>query len=366
MRREDIACLLVSSVLNHAVRYLGFFDSELQGRGSGSPQVVSALLPLEGEPVLFIQTFTAASYMLPRAKSASCIDDVRLVGGGNQHVLELVAEQLKGWKLDRTKLGLAGDEIDWAERLFFPHSLPDCTLVDANRLLNELRIVKEPEEIELMRRSAAIGDAAMEEVQKSIAPGMTDYEIYSVGECAMRRQGGTEESFVLLGIGPSDNPMLMKGLNGFRLKKGDVLVYETLPFYHDYNTELAVTFSIGKPSEDQSRAATACQVALDAGMAEIKPGVHTAAVVESSLKQFRKYGWDSYTHTPGHFMGLDNYEGPSLRNPDLVLEPGMIFSFHPNVVVANKVTEEICAIVLVTEKGLEVLNKFQPMGIRVI
>ena len=44
-------CLLVSSVLNHAVRYLGFFDPELQGRGSGSPQLVSVLLPIEGDPV---------------------------------------------------------------------------------------------------------------------------------------------------------------------------------------------------------------------------------------------------------------------------------------------------------------------------
>ena len=366
MRQEDLSCLLVSSVLNHAVRYMGFFDSELQGRGSGSPQLVSALLPLEGEPVLYLQTFTAADYMLPRAKSACCIDDLRLVGGSNQQVLEQVAGQLRSWKLDHSRMGLAGDEIDWAERLYFSQALPKLDLVDANPLLNGLRIVKEPEEIELMRRSAALGDAAMAEVEKRLASGLTDYEIYAIGDYAMRRSGAEEDTFVLMGIGPNSNPMLMEGLNGRTLRKGDVVVYETLPYYRVYNTELAVTFSLGKPSEDQRSAAAACQAAFEAGLAEMKPGVHSAAVVDASLKEFHKHGWKSYTHTPGHFIGLDNYEGPPLHSPNLVLQPGMVFSFHPNVVVANEVKEEISAIVLVTEKGVERLTNYRPEGIRVI
>ena len=57
MRAAGIDCLLVSSVLNHAVRYLGFFDPELQGRGSGTPQLVSVLLPLEGDPVPILAIF---------------------------------------------------------------------------------------------------------------------------------------------------------------------------------------------------------------------------------------------------------------------------------------------------------------------
>jgi Xaa-Pro aminopeptidase len=182
----------------------------------------------------------------------------------------------------------------------------------------------------------------------------------------MRRRGAGEETFVLMGTAPNENPMLMQGLNGLRLKKGDVLVYETLPFYQNYNTELAVTFSLGKPSADQLKAAEACETAFFAGISQVKPGVHSSSVVDASLKEFRKYGWESFTHTPGHFMGLDNYEGPSLRSPDLVLQPGMVFSFHPNIVVANQVKEEICAIVLVTDKGSEMLNTFTPKGIRIV
>ena len=57
--------------------------------------------------------------------------------------------------------------------------------------------------------------------------------------------GGEEDSFVLMGIGPNQNTMLMELLNGRKLKRGDVVVYEVLPFFRTYNTELAVTFSIG-------------------------------------------------------------------------------------------------------------------------
>jgi Xaa-Pro aminopeptidase len=359
-------CLLVSSVLNHGVRYLGFFDPELQGRGSGSSQLVSVLLPLEGEPLLFLQTFTAAAYMRPRAEASSYIKDVRLVGGDNQQVLKLVADQIHDWKLDGGRLGLAGGEIDWAERLYFAQSLPRLNLVDANAMLSRLRIVKEAEEIELMRQSAAIGDKAMVEVEKSISPGMTDFELYARGQAAMLSSGGEEDSFVLMGIGPNQNAMLMELLNGRKLNKGDVVVYEALPFYRLYNTELAVTFSLGPASAIQKRVAAACQTAYEAGVAEVKPGVPTSRVVDASLAVFRAHGFDSFTHTPGHFMGLDNYEGPALRSPDTILESGMVFSFHPNLVIPGQVKEEICGILLVTDKGVENLSKYSPQGLRTI
>lgn len=366
MRTDKLDCLLVSSVVNHAVRYLGFFDPELQGRGSGSSQLVSVLLPLEGDPVLFLQTFTAAEYMRPRAEAASYIKDIRLVGGDNQHVLQLVADQIHTWKLENGRLGLAGAEIDWAARLFFSQSLPRINLADANPMLNLLRIVKDAEEIELMKYSAALGDAAMADIERHIAPGVTDFELYARGQAHMISAGGEEDTFVLMGIGPNPNTMLMELLAGRKLTKGDVVVYETLPFYRLYNTELAVTFSLGPVSAMQRRAADACHAAYDAGVAEVKPGVTTAKVVEASLQAFRAHGFDSFTHTPGHFIGLDNYEGPSLRSQDVVLESGMIFSFHPNIVIPGQVKEEICGLLLVTEKGFENLSKYPPRGTRVM
>ena len=366
MRVDKLDCILVSSVLNHAVRYLGFFDPELQGRGSGSSQLVSVLLPLEDDPVLFLQTFTAADYMRPRAEASSHIKDLRLVGSDHQQVLQLVVDQLRSWRLDGGRLGLAGGEIDWAERLFFPQSLPRLHLADANPMLNRLRIVKGIEEIELMRHSAAIGDAAMAEVERHIAPDVTDFELYARGQASMLSAGGEEDTFVLMGIGPNQNAMLMELLNGRKLSRGNVVVYETLPFYRLYNTELAVTFSLGPASARQKRAADACQAAYEAGVAEARPGVPTSKVVDASLAVFRAHGFDSFTHTPGHFIGLDNYEGPSLRSRDIILEAGMVFSFHPNIVIPGEVKEEICGILLVTDKGVENLSKYPPRGIRVV
>lgn len=366
MRTAKLDCLLVSSVLNHAVRYLGFFDPELQGRGSGSSQLVSVLLPMEGDAVLFLQTFTAAEYMRPRAEASSYIKDVRLVGGDNQSVLQLVKDQLRVWNLEGGSLGLAGGEIDWAEQLFFQEFLPRLKRVDANAMLNLLRIVKDDEEIELMRRSAAIGDAAMKEVEKSIAPGVTDFELYASGQSSMISAGGEEDTFVLMGIGPNSNAMLMELLNGRKLRRGNVVVYETLPFYHLYNTELAATFSLGPASAKQQRASVACQAAYEAGVAQGRPGVPVSKVVDASLATFREHGFDSFTHTPGHFIGLDNYEGPSLRSPDIILEKGMIFSFHPNVVIPGEVKEEICGLLLVTDSGVENLSKYPPKGMRIV
>ena len=291
---------------------------------------------------------------------------MRLVGGGNQTVLQSVADQLRSRKLDGGRLGLAGAEIDWAERLFFAQSLPKLNLADANVMLDRLRIVKGDEEIELMRHSARIGDAAMREVQKYIAAGVTDSQLYARGQASMLAAGAEEDTFVLMGIGPNQNAMLMELLNGRKIRRGDVVVYEALPFYRLYNTELAVTFSLGRPSAIQQRAAEASQTAYEAGVAEVRPGVPVSKAVDASLAAFRAHGFDAFTHTPGHFIGLDNYEGPSLRSRDLILEKGMIFSFHPNIVIPGQVKQEICGLLLVTSHGVENLSKYSPVGVRVV
>jgi Xaa-Pro aminopeptidase len=366
MRTDKLDCLMVSSVLNHAVRYLGFFDPELQGRASGSSQLVSVLLPLEGDPVLFLQTFTAAEYLRPRAEASSYVKDVRLVGGDNQKVLQLAADQIRSWRLDSGRLGLAGGEIDWAEHLFFSQLLPCLDHVEANSMLNRLRIIKDDEEIGLMRHSAAIGDSAMVEVERYMAPGVTDRELYARAMASMIAAGGEEDTFVLMGIGPNQNAMLMELIDGRTLSKGNVIVYETLPFYRLYNTELAVTFSLGPVSAMQKRAADACQAAYEAGVAVTKPGIPVSNVVDAALAAFQERGFPSFTHTPGHFIGLDNYEGPSLRSHDTILQKGMIFSFHPNLVIPGQVKQEICGILLVTDHGVENLSQYPPRGIRVV
>lgn len=362
MRQRGLSCLLVSSVMNHAVRYLGFFDPDLQGRASGSPQLAVALLPLEGNPVFLLQTFTSADYLLPRARAASLVEDIRLVRGGHEQVLEAAVAQLREWKFASGPIGLAGGEIDWAAKLFLSNALPKLQMEDADSWLGRLRVVKEPEEIELMRRSAAIGDAGIRAVQRQLRPGLSDYELYALAEAEMRRQGADEDTFILMGLGPNENPMLMEGLAERRVEPDSVVIFEVLPYYRHYNTELAVTFQVGRASTAQKKAAEACQAAYEAGVEQIRPGVPTSQVVDAARKVFRKFGFSSFTHSAGHFIGLDNYEGPPFRLPDVLLEPGMVFSFHPNVVVPEKVKEQVCGLLLVTEKGVENLSTVKPRG----
>ncbi len=364
MRGSGLSYLLVTSVMNHAVRYLGFFDPDFQGRASGSPQLAAVLLPLEEEPILFLQTFTSANYLLPRARAASLIGDVRLVPGNGDRLLEVVVKELQADKLRTAKIGIAGGEIDWAVQMFLSRALPEATIQNANASLDRLRIVKDEEEVALLRCSAAIGDAAMRAVKKAVRPGQTDYEIYRVAESEMRRLGADEDTFVLLGIGPNQNPMLMESLNSRKINGGNVVVFEVLPYYRHYNTELAVTFSVGTVSARQKKAAAACEAAYRAGVEKIRPGRPTHEVVDAALDVFRAAGFDSFTHGSGHFIGLDNYEGPPLRDPELILEPGMVFSFHPNVVIPGEVKEEISGNLLVTPKGFENLSAYLPVGIR--
>jgi Xaa-Pro aminopeptidase len=364
MSGRGLDCLLVASVLNHAVRYLGFFDPDLQGRASGGPQLALALLPLEGEPAIFLQTFTSADYLLPRARAASLIEDLRLVGGGHEKLLEAVAGELRARKLASAKLGLAGGELEWAMGLFLARELPRARAENANLLLDRLRMVKDPEEMTLLRRSAAIGDAGIRAVQRVVRPGRSDFDLAAEAESEMRRLGADEDTFVLMGMGPSANPMLMEGLSGRRVPPDGVVVFEVLPYYRHYNTELAVTFSVGRVNARQRAAASACEAAYRAGLEQVKPGAPAGRLVGAAIEAFHAHGFDAFTHSIGHFLGLDNYEGLPLRDPELVFQPGMVFSFHPNVVVSGLVKEQVCGLLSVTDKGFESLSEIEVVGLR--
>jgi len=99
--------------------------------------------------------------------------------------------------------------IGLVERSFIPITfyeylvkhLPDATFVDATEWVDEIKVIKSPEEIELIRGTAALQDAAMEHLKKTIKPGMRDYEVYAEAHYFCSRNG-SERGLVQVNSGP--------------------------------------------------------------------------------------------------------------------------------------------------------------------
>jgi Xaa-Pro aminopeptidase len=350
MRERGYEACVVASAREHAVRYLGVYDAEMPSRPYGFPQIAIVLLPLEAEPVVFFRTF---GFLETRIRAASLVDDVRIVEGTELDTLDALATELVHLGLADGSICLAGGELDWALAPLLAERLSQATLITDAAWLHALRVVKEPAEVELIRRSQLIADIGLAAAVRFLEPGQSDFSVYAAALAAMIAAGADENSFGLIGVAAGPDTELAEPLHGITYGRDDVVVYEALPFYRMYNTELMGAVALGGVSNEQKDASAVCDETLNTLELLLGPGRSTAELAAHCAEHLQAYGGP--THEPGHFLGLDNYEGPGLAN-DTILQPRMVLTLHPNVVVPHGPKAISHGVYLVTEDGADNLS----------
>jgi Xaa-Pro dipeptidase len=243
--------------------------------------------------------------------------------------------------------------------------LPGNEFVDATQILWDARMIKSPEEIEVMQRSAALVDTAMLAGFEATKPGATGDHINAVVNQTLLEAGGEYMGlppFVLAGE-RSCLPHQTGGAN--RLADNDVMYFEISASQRRYAAALMRTIFVGRPKDEWQRAAEACIGAVDAALAFIKPGVtaHEADTVARAVTT--KAGFAEYHRNRlGYSIGL-NYppdwgEGEiiSLRQGEhRALEPGMTFHMPPLCLKYREFGIGFSETIVVTESGCERLSK---------
>jgi len=224
-------------------------------------------------------------------------------------------------------------------------------------LVEKLRYLKEPAEIDAMRRSCALNHKVFEQAMALAAPGMSEKEFAWEVEKLYREQGASELSF---------STIAAVGVNGAlpHAIPGDDKITDNCPLLldkgcrlDDYCSDQTRTFWIGdKPSDVFKRALAQTKEAQAAGIARIAPGEPIAEAYKAARDIFEGYGVAEYfTHALGHGIGLETHEGPSL-GPKATgnFEPGMIVTAEPGLYYPEWGGIRWEYMVLVTEDGHEV------------
>jgi len=167
MREEGFHALLVYSFKSNAIRYLSNYSPRYSVTNSAL-----MVLPLEAEPVIF----TRLPMHLEEAKRASYVKDVRVSVSASLNVAsteQMAADcrdVLKGAGAEEGKLGLIGYGPEMGISLALRNALPRARIVDANYVLEELRIIKSKNELAMIRRAAEIADEAYEATKSLLPP----------------------------------------------------------------------------------------------------------------------------------------------------------------------------------------------------
>ncbi|RAO99705.1 proline dipeptidase [Petrotoga sp. 9PW.55.5.1] len=233
-------------------------------------------------------------------------------------------------------------------------------LENISPLISNLRMIKDSEEIRLMKASSLINDNAMEKVIEIVSEMLPEKYLAKAIKNIFEKEGADEVSFnPIIGYGKnSSDPHHLP--DNSKVKDGDPVLIDIGCIKNYYCSDMTRTVFFGKPTEKMK---DIYQIVLDANLQAIehvKPGV-MASEVDSIARNFIKnkgYG-DFFKHRLGHGVGLEIHEPPYISfNSKTTLKPGMIFSIEPGIYIPKIGGVRIEDLVLVTENGFEVLNKY--------
>lgn len=224
-------------------------------------------------------------------------------------------------------------------------------LVPLGHLVEELRMIKDPSEIELLTQACSITDQAFAAVLGAIEPGRTEREL------AIR----LERTMIDLGAdGPAFDTIVASGPHGAiphhapgdrALQRGDLIVIDCGARYRGYHADMTRTVCLGPPAEWQRDIYEVVAEAQLAGLAAIRPGAEAGDVDAAARGIIDAAGYgDYFGHPLGHGVGLEVHEAPMLgpgrtgKLQELVpvtVEPGVYLPGKGGVRVEDTVV--VCA-----------------------
>ena len=214
-----------------------------------------------------------------------------------------------------------------------PHAKPEkVTPKDCTHILSEMRMLKEPQEIERIRAAAKVADVGMAAAVKAVKPGITESQVAAEGEYAMRQAGAEEFWRTYVSSGPRTN--IAHGLPTTRkLQAGDLVMIDIHPIVDGYSADICRTVCVGKPSAEQQEAYDLYLKAQQSTIAMIKAGVGMVELEQNLHGVLKDAGHGEHVFGPPiHGVGIEFEESP--------LPPGHAF-FHgekaPPLLPANVV-----------------------------
>ncbi|MER3475258.1 MAG: Xaa-Pro dipeptidase [Armatimonadota bacterium] len=260
---------------------------------------------------------------------------LRKIGFEANHI---TVKTLEGWQEKYGELG-----IEW---------------VPTNGVVEELRMVKDAQEVASIREACGIADAAFRHIQLFLQPEAVELDVAMELEFYMRRQGARRPAFESIVASGEHSAMPHAEVSERRFQPGDFVTLDFGAEVNGYCSDITRTVVIGKATPEQRRLYEVVLEAQLRAIDAIKPGVKGADVDAIARQVITDAGYgDYFTHSLGHSLGLSVHDGPGLgQKSEVVLEPGMVFTVEPGIYIEGFGGVRIEDDVLVTEAGAEVLT----------
>ncbi len=265
-------------------------------------------------------------------------------------------------KSQSASIGFEGDHTSVTAAGRMRELLPKKTkLKPAAGLVERQRMIKDADELRLIRRAINLGALVYEHALKTIRPGVRESEVAGTLEFAARQAGADGMSFDTIVASGRRSALPHGRASSQTIPRRGFVLLDSGVVLDGYCSDMTRTPHVGRPSRQDRAWYDAVLEAQLAGIAAVKPGAAAGDVDAAARGVLRKAKLDRYfTHSTGHGVGLEIHEPPRLgKQQTEILEPGMVITIEPGIYIPGKGGIRIEDMVLVTARGSEVLT---PVG----
>lgn len=279
----------------------------------------------------------------------------------------------------------AREELDFYESLEMTHSvlggvtdskktisviqqvLPHLTFQSLNPFLDDMRWIKTPYEIELIKKSSEIGAEGVKEAMKGTRPGMYEYELEASARYIYVKRGARGDAFRPIVASGPNTIILHYSANNRQMMDGEVVYMDYGADYEYYTSDVTRTWPVsGRFTPEQEKMYRCILEARDAIIAAMKPGVTLNQLKDIAEEVYKKHGFGkeflAVGRYIGHTIGISVHDVDPDRNRPLVA--GVVYNVEPLLEIPDKkIHMRLEDTVLITPTGAVNMTAGAPAGL---
>lgn len=274
------------------------------------------------------------AFMSPRAKKLYMLTG----SGGN---VQNAREELDFYESLETSQSVLGGVIE-SKRMIaaVQQAVPQLALSPLNPLLDDMRWIKSPYEIELIKKSSEIGAEGVKEAIKGTRPGMYEYELEAAARYVYTKRGARGDAFRPIVASGPNTMVLHYSANNRKMQEGEVVYMDYGADYEYYTSDITRTWPVsGRFTPEQEKMYRCILDARDAIVAAMKPGATINGLKDVAQEVYKKHGYEK------EFLALGRYIGHTIgisvhdvdpRDPNRPLQAGVVYNVEPLLEIPEK------------------------------
>jgi Xaa-Pro aminopeptidase len=233
-----------------------------------------------------------------------------------------------------------------------------ASLVPVAGWIEEMRTIKSPAELALIRRSVETNSRAFEQATTRLRPGVTEKALAAELEYRMRRLGAEKAAFDTIVAAGTRTALPHSEPSSARFETGELVMVDMGALQDGYSSDMTRMLYLGAPTPKVKRTYRGVLEAQLAALDAVRPGVLASHVDRQARRVLKSYGLDrAFVHSTGHGLGLEIHEPPRIgKTGKSRLEAGMTITIEPGVYLDGFGGIRIEDTIVVTPTGCEILT----------